>query len=81
MMFSVDLEQKGNDWEATIDFPDEGAMGLPLINVTYESPWLRFDFNNGEEVIPFAGSTPGERMIGGATLEGLVYPWVLYRKQ
>lgn len=77
----VRLRPTGDSWQATIDFPDEGALGLPLENVCYDFPVLRFDFPNGDSMIRFEGTSEGDRMIGGATMSGRVSPWVLFRKR
>ena len=77
---AIHMDRTGSGWQASIDFPDQGATDLPLTDVRYESPWLQFDFDNGGEVISFLGKTQGGRIIGGATMKGQTYPWVVSRE-
>jgi len=64
-------------WEASIDFPDEGATGLPLTNVRCDAPSLRFDFPNGDETISFAGKALDDTIVGRVVWREQVHPWVM----
>jgi hypothetical protein len=77
----VDVEVASNAWVADIDFIDMGASDLPLSNVSFESPVLRFDFPNGDELISFEGKLHGNIIVGQAIMQGQVYPWIARLKQ
>jgi hypothetical protein len=65
--------------EASLDFPDEEVVDLPLTNVVYEDATLQFDFENGGNIIRFKGKITHDTIIGGVTLQGQERPWVVLR--
>ncbi len=71
------LHATNGSWGATIDFPNEGATGLPLTNVRYQASSLHFDFPNGEETISFEGTIHDDTIIGHVTLGEQTYIWVM----
>ena len=72
----VDVDAASDAWVADIDFIEMDANNLPLNNVSFESPVLRFDFPNGDEWISFEGSLHGNIIVGQAIMQGQVYPWI-----
>lgn len=50
---------------------------LPLTNVTYQAPSLRFGFPNGEDTISFEGTIHDDRIIGRVVMREQIYPWVM----
>jgi len=73
----VNVRETDQVLEASIDFPGEGATGLPLANVRYDALSLQFDFPNGDQVIHFAGKVQEDTIIGRVVWREQVYPWVM----
>jgi hypothetical protein len=76
----LNLRLVDDEWLATIDFPDEDAIGLPLGNVAWDVPSLRFEFQNGDSAILFEGTLQHDVVIGSVSVQGQVYPWVMVPK-
>ena len=49
---------------ATIDIPQQGAKGLPLKNVSYRPPRVRFELPTGPGVATFDGERRGDEIAG-----------------
>jgi len=80
-VINVNFDSEGKEWTATIDFPEQEVMGLPLQGIGYDAPKLHFELQDEVGLILFDGEVRGGRVIGGATMNGLTYPYVLNRKQ
>ncbi|MEM8556271.1 MAG: alpha/beta hydrolase [Bacteroidota bacterium] len=52
---------------ATIDIPQQGAMGLPLQNVTIDLPAVRFELQAGPGLAVFEGTRDGDIIAGAFT--------------
>ncbi|MEM9996303.1 MAG: alpha/beta hydrolase [Bacteroidota bacterium] len=60
---------EGDSPTATIDIPQQGAMGLPLQNVTIDLPAVRFELQAGPGLAVFEGTRDGD-IIAGAFTQG-----------
>ena len=58
---------------ATIDIPQQGAMGLPLQNVSFESPRVHFELMGGPGLAIFDGTLAGDS-IGGSFSQSTISP-------
>lgn len=70
-------QRRNGKWEGQIDFPDEGANGLPLTNMYYREGSIGFDFPNGDSPLSFEGAIHGDTIIGRVVLADQIYPWVM----
>ena len=77
----VDVSAASEGWVADIDFVEMDVSDLPLTSVSFESPVLRFDFPNGDELISFEGRLKDKIIIGKAVMQGQTYPWVARLEQ
>ena len=73
----IHLEKVDASWQGSIDFPTEGATGLPLSNVQYRDGDVAFDFPNGDSIISFRGRVRRDSIIGSMALDGRTWPWVM----
>ncbi len=78
---NVTFDRENTQWVATIDFPQYELTGLPIQNIRYNTPRLYFELLDDEGLIEFDGEIRGGRIVGGATMNGLTYPYVLSKKQ
>ena len=76
----VVFEESEAEWRATMDIPQLEATGLPLQEVGFESPIVRFVLPDESGLISFDGKMEGERLIGEASRGGRVFPFVLFRE-
>lgn len=65
----LNLRLVDHEWLATIDFPDEDAIGLPLDNVGFDTPSLHFEFQNGGSAILFEGTLRHGTIVGSVTVQ------------
>lgn len=56
---------------ATIDIPQQGAMGLALTSVSYESPRVHFELSAGPGLAVFDGELKGDSIAGSFTQAGV----------
>ena len=63
-----------------MDIPQLDATGLPLQEVGFESPIVRFVLPDEGGVISFEGKMEGGRLIGEASRRGRIFPFVLFRE-
>ncbi|KPK09045.1 MAG: hypothetical protein AMS20_01095 [Gemmatimonas sp. SG8_28] len=60
----VQFVKDADAWSATIDIPQQGAMGLPLRNVTVELPRVHFELMGGPGLAVFDGALTGDSIAG-----------------
>jgi pimeloyl-ACP methyl ester carboxylesterase len=67
----VQVVKDAEAWTATIDIPQQGAMGLPLRNVTVELPRVHFELMGGPGLAVFDGTLVGDSITGTFTQAGV----------
>lgn len=65
---------------ATIDIPQQGAMGLPLQNVSYDPPRVHFELMGGPGLAIFAGTLAGDSIGGSFSQSGVTGTFHLARE-
>lgn len=77
---SVHLTQGDEALSATIDIPQQGAMGLPLQNVRYATDTLSFELQAGPGLATFASTfTTSDRLEGTFQQAGISAPFYIER--
>jgi pimeloyl-ACP methyl ester carboxylesterase len=67
----VQFVRGADAWSATIDIPQQGAMGLPLRNVTVDPPRVHFELMGGPGLAVFDGALAGDSITGTFTQSGV----------
>lgn len=58
-------------WSATMDIPQQGAMGLPLQNVEVDLPRVHFELMGGPGLAVFDGTQEGDSITGSFAQSGV----------
>jgi CubicO group peptidase (beta-lactamase class C family) len=80
LQFRVDFKQAGSDLQATIDIPQQGAIGLALQAVRFAAPQVHFELPAGPGLAVFEGKLEGAKITGSMTQAGQTFPFTLERK-
>lgn len=76
----VELKPAGEGWSGSLDIPQQGASGLPLQNIRFAPPSVRFEFDTGPGgVAVFDGTLEGNRISGNFLQAGMSFPFRLER--
>ena len=75
----VMLERDGDAWSGTIDIPDQGARGLPLVGVEVGTEGVRFTIDGVPGDPAFEGIPAGDRIEGTFSQGGQTFAFVLER--
>ncbi len=76
---SVTLVPDGASWSGTIDIPAQGAVGLPLRDVSVEGDRVSFSIADVPGDPTFTGTVAGDEMAGTFTQSGQEFPFSLAR--
>lgn len=76
---AVEFSPAGDSLAATIDIPQQGAMGLRLSNVLYRSPRLHFELPAGPGLAIFDGTVTGDSAYGDFRQAGFTGTFSLRR--
>jgi pimeloyl-ACP methyl ester carboxylesterase len=76
----LQFANEANAWSATIDIPQQGAMGLPLRNVSVDPPRVHFELMGGPGLAVFDGALAGDSITGTFTQSGVEGTFHLVRK-
>jgi hypothetical protein len=66
----VTFKQEGDSLSATIDIPQQMALGLPLRNVSWRPPKTHFELPAGPGLAVFDGTIKGDSVSGGVHAVG-----------
>lgn len=75
----VTFTTNGDSVSASIDIPQQGAMGLPLRNVSWRPPRAHFDLPSGLGLAVFDGTVRMDSMNGDFTQAGMTGSFRLER--
>ena len=64
------MVQEGDAWSATLDIPQQSAMGLPVGNLEVTLPEVRFTILDGAQQAAFVGALGDDGVITGAFTQG-----------
>lgn len=81
-VLTIKLEFKRADggWQGTADLPAPAPQGLPLQNVKFEPPQVRFELQAGPGVAAFEGKLEGDKISGNMSQAGMTLPFTVERK-
>lgn len=78
MTFNIE-KNKDNTYSATLDIPDQGAMGIPLDKVEYLHPQVTLGFS--QAAMTYKGELKGETIEGNLSQSGMEMPLVLKKTE
>lgn len=64
LKIAVDIKSEGDSLTATIDIPQQNAIGLPLKNVSYDPPKAHFELPAGPGLAVFDGEMKDDSITG-----------------
>lgn len=73
----VNITKSASGYEGTMDSPDQGAKGIPLSSVTYQSADLMFAIQPLGVV--YKGTVSGTQIVGTFTQSGVSFPLIFTR--
>lgn len=76
----VDFKRADAALRATIDIPQQGALGLQLQAVRFEAPQVHFELQAGPGLAVFDGRLEGEKITGNFSQAGQTFPFSIERK-
>ena len=71
LIIKVDFEVHDQALSGTIDIPQQGAFGLPLVNIKYESPKIHFELPVPNAKADFDGVLAGDEISGDFLQSGV----------
>jgi hypothetical protein len=71
LTMTVRFSSDSGVWSATMDIPQQGAMGLPLRNVEVELPRVHFELMGGPGLAVFDGTLAGDSITGTFAQSGV----------
>ncbi len=77
----VDFRSDATGLKASIDIPMQGAIGLPLTNVKFETPKVHFELPAGPGLAVFDGEMKGDQISGSFSQSGMTGTFQLKRAQ
>jgi dipeptidyl aminopeptidase/acylaminoacyl peptidase len=75
----VEFRRAGDAWEGSVEIPQQGAT-LPLQNITFAAPVVKFELQAGPGVATFEGKLEGDKITGTFGQAGMAFPFTLERK-
>jgi dipeptidyl aminopeptidase/acylaminoacyl peptidase len=81
LKIEVELKKAGDAWQGTMDIPQQGAKGVPLQNISFAPPAVKFEIEPAPgQVIAFEGALDGGKITGNMTQAGIKVPFALERR-
>ncbi len=81
LQIGVEFKRADGALQATIDIPQQGALGLPLQAVRFEASQVHFELQAGPGLAVFDGKLDGEKITGNFSQGGQTFPFSLERKR
>jgi dipeptidyl aminopeptidase/acylaminoacyl peptidase len=80
LQIRVNITAADGGWTGTIDIPQQGATGLPLVNFRVEDGRAKFDLDTGPGgIATFDGALDGDKISGSFGQAGMSFPFTLER--
>ena len=76
LIFNV--TKSDNGYSSTMDSPDQGAIGIPVTNTTFENSKIKFEVTNAK--IEYNGELKKNEFVGTFKQAGQEFPMILSRK-
>jgi len=75
----VNFKTEGDSVKGTIDIPEQSAKNLPLINIVYNTPKIKFELNTGQGNAMFDGEQKGDAISGVYSQSGMTGEFTIRR--